>query len=257
MWCRSRDLPYPDTAGKETELWHQLAFEFTQIPEMVKYTWWIDGMPRSFFDQMTRYRKTGFFARSQRIRDQRNFWDSGEILTTPEIAESESRSEIWAKVMEMIQWGYRELLDDGCPAEDARGMLPLHLRTGFAWTLTLRDIAEVFRARTCHLLQQSYWSIIIERFRDDLRDVDTRLDILFQPPCKRPEGQCLSRIEANQRITAVTEGRMDLHPCRIYHDEYEPDLVVIAAIEKGLTRWAESSDEAYERIVGEQNANFL
>jgi hypothetical protein len=223
-----------------------LAFEFTQIPEFPKYSWWIDGMPRSFFDQMTRYRKTGFFARSQRIRDQQGFAARGEYLTTPTIAGHKQASKIYRNVMRQIDGAYTKLVKMGVPAEEARGVLPLHLRTGFGWTLTLRDLAAVFNARTCHLLQQDYWAHVGERMRLDLCAIDPELNILFQPPCMKGRG-CLSKVEADARIEAITTGgRMDLFPCSIYNEKFatpESALRVQRLINMGQTRWASSMQD--------------
>lgn len=248
-WCRSRDLEIPKDGTENRELavntWRMLAFEFTQIPEMVKYTWWIDDMPRSFFDQMTRYRKTGFFARSQRIRNQSGFAARGEYLTTPTIASHKQAAKIYRNAMRQIDGAYTKLIKIGVPAEEARGLLPLHLRTGFTWTLTLRDIKDVFRARTCHLLQQDYWAHIGERMRLDLCKIDEELGILFKPPCQ-VDGTCLSNVEAQARIKALGEGRMDLFPCRIYNEKFtppEPALAVQRMVNTGQTRWASSMEE--------------
>jgi thymidylate synthase (FAD) len=266
VWNRSRDLVVlPKTIGTqgnmkrrqvEIAMFRKLIFEFTQIPEFITFSWWIDGMPRSFFDQMTRYRKTGFFARSQRIRDQRGFAARGEYLTTPEIDENDRATIVYDYAMVHIDVAYAKLIELGIPAEDARGILPLHLRTGFGWTFSLRDFAqEIAKARTCHLLQQEYWAWLLHAMRKQMVLIDPQLDFLFRPPCQRGM-DCLSRIEAEQRREAVLgereDGvtRFDLHPCRIYTEEFmnEPaKSAVEKLVAEGKTRWAKSMED----IVGE------
>jgi hypothetical protein len=120
VWNRSRDLEvlpsdvrgdeYLKRRKAERDLFEKLIYEFTQIPEFITFSWWIDGMPRAFFDQMTRYRKTGFFARSQRIRDQRGFAARGEYLTTPEIAKDENPRQVYDVAMQQIDEAYTELI---------------------------------------------------------------------------------------------------------------------------------------------------
>jgi thymidylate synthase ThyX len=264
VWNRSRDIPlvpnieheaesYLARRKAELEVFHKLIYEFTQIPEFIQFSWWIDGMPRAFFDQMTRYRNTGFFARSQRIRDQRGFAWRGEYLTTPEIARNQAADTIYRETMETIDKTYASLIALGIPAEDARGVLPLHMRTGFGWTFSLRDLAQgITRARTCHLLQQEYWAYVLVSMKQQLSDfVDPELAFLFQPPCER-NGTCLSKIEAEQRSDAVLgrreDGvtRYDLHPCRIYTDNFETSYAkkaINSLVEEGKTRWAKSMEE--------------
>lgn len=264
VWNRSRDLPIAPKSScdaeahlrrrtEERKVFHQLIFEFTQIPEFIQFSWWIDGMPRAFFDQMTRYRKTGFFARSQRIRDQRGFASRGEYLTTPEIARNRKADQIYGLAMKYIDDAYTELLRLGIPAEDARGLLPLHMRTGFGWTFSLRDLAQsITRARTCHLLQQEYWAYVLVAMKQQLVEfVDPELGFLFMPPCER-DGTCLSKIEADQRVDAVLgrradgETRLDLHPCKEYNDRFmvDPDrTAVLELVGEGKTRWAQSMEE--------------
>lgn len=263
VWNRSRDLEVipkgPETAlylkrrTAEKELFEKLIYEFTQIPEFIQFGWWIDGMPRAFFDQMTRYRKTGFFARSQRIRDQRGFSKRGEYLTTPEIETNDAAKVIYKETMSTIDKGYASLLALGIPVEDARGLLPLHMRTGFGWTFSLRDLAQsITRARTCHLLQQEYWAYVLQSMMEQLCEIEPELEILFMPPCKRPGGECLSKIEAHQRTEAVLglredgEVRYDLHPCRIWTERFmvDPERTrVLELVASGKTRWAQSMEE--------------
>ncbi len=275
VWQRSRDYPViqvglPARRIAEVKLFHQLIFDFTQIPEFCTWSWWIDGMPRSFFDQMVRYRKTAFFARSQRIRDQRGFTDRGEYLTTPRIAKNIDWKITYDAAMVMIDAAYTDLLNAGCPAEDARGLLPLHLRTGFAWSMSLRDLAQdIFRARTCHLMQQDYWAHLATQMRKDLENIDTELGTIFRPPCAR-DGTCISPIEAQARNDAVLGAngatkRMDLYPCRIWvkkftKNETEQHLITKAVGSEGGTQWAPTMEEtagAYrkETLQSDQSAD--
>lgn len=256
VWQRSRDYPIvaredPHRREDEVELFHKLIFDFTQIPEFCTWSWWIDGMPRSFFDQMVRYRKTAFFARSQRIRDQRGFADRGEYLTTPRIAENPKWKAEYDNAMWHIDEAYTMLLDSGCPAEDARGLLPLHLRTGFAWSVSLRDLAQdIFRARTCHLMQQDYWAHLATQMRSDLEAIDPELGTIFRPPCAR-DGTCLTPIEAQARNDAVlgangAKQRNDLYPCRVWVKKFsnEPERSAVErAVDQGRTRWAPTMEE--------------
>lgn len=259
IWCRAKDIPIeprgswdpPFTQNlkrreAEVETFRKLVFDYTQIPEMVSFTWWLEGVPRAFFDQVVRHRKTSMFARSQRVRLQKDFADKGEYLTTSECAKDNMREVVYDLAMRQSEKAYNELLELGVPAEDARGVLPLHLRTGFAWGTSLRDLTETFRTRTCHLLQQEYWAPIAKRMRRYLRDIDPELEVIFKPPCQRGAG-CVSTHDAELRVKAVAEGRTDMHPCRIWTDQFADQSTkntLNAMVSAGSLRWATSPEEA-------------
>lgn len=251
VWCRSRDKSpglIETTARRKLaeETFDQIIFDYTQIPEFIKYAWWVEGVPRSFFDQAVRHRKTSMFARSQRVRDCRNFASNGDYLTTHEIAKDDRRREVYETAMWTIETAYAELVKLGTPVEDARGLLPLHLRTGFGWGTTLRDLVDLFDKRTCHLLQQEYWAPVAEQMKTQLvEEVDPKLEVIFQPPCIK-KGVCISPVEATDRTIAVLGGRYDLHPCRIWNARFEkPDSAseVDEYVKDGTTRWAVSPQE--------------
>jgi flavin-dependent thymidylate synthase len=225
----------------------ELIFDYTQIPEMVGFAWWLEGVPRSFFDQAVRHRKTSIFARSQRVRDHSTFADDGDYLTTRDIWEHDDRLIEYETTMKYIQGSYERLLKMGTPVEDARGLLPLHLRTGFAWGTTLRDLVEVFNKRTCHLLQQEYWGPIAQQMLHQLAKVDPELEHIFSPPCVKT-GVCISPVEAQDRTRAyLVEGRKDLRPCRIWNarfEKHEAATAIKRAVDNGLIQWATSPEEA-------------
>lgn len=256
VWCMSRDIPMVGpgllNASKRREAvvktFKELIFDYTQIPEMVGFTWWLEGVPRAFFDQAVRHRKTSIFARSQRVRDHSTFADDEEYLTTRDIWEHPDRLLVYRRTMAAIQDGYEELIKMGTPVEDARGVLPLHLRTGFAWGTTLRDLVETFNKRTCHLLQQEYWGPVAWQMREQMAKlVDPELEHIFAPPCVKT-GVCISPIEAHDRTRAfLVDHRTDLRPCRIWNARFEKHReaeAIKTAVETNQIQWATSPEEA-------------
>jgi hypothetical protein len=231
----------------EVRLFRKLIFDYTQIPEILEFGWWLGGVPRAFFDQAVRHRKTSMFARSQRVIPETDFADRENYLTTSPISSDPYAREVYRKGMGVVQEAYKTLLEMGVPVEDARGILPLHLRTGFMWGTSLRDMAEVFRTRTCHVLQQEYWGPIIQQMSAMCVKIDPELDIIFQPPCLRPENQCVSKTEAMIRVTETVAGlRTDLKPCRLWIEKYEtPELaaVVLDRVAEGKTKWAQAPED--------------
>jgi thymidylate synthase (FAD) len=266
VWQRAKDGPIlpkdqyggwdgqDDRRVAEVATFRKLIFDYTQVPEMVQFTWWLEGVPRAFFDQVVRHRKTSIFARSQRVRKQTGFADKGEYLTTGPIMEREEddvegtkgiKQIIYDQAMRSAQNAYEDLLELGVPVEDARGILPLHLRTGFAWATTLRDLAETFRTRTCNLLQQEYWGPVMQAIRAELVAIDPELEIIFHPPCQRGMG-CVSTHDAQIRADATISGRHDLHPCQIWADQFADQTVgkqLYHIIDAGGSRWAKGPSD--------------
>lgn len=252
VWCRAKDfeeLPRasPERRAAVVDAFKRLIFDYTQIPEMVGFCWWIDDVPRAFFDQVVRHRKTAVFARSQRVRRQLNFARRGEYLTTTPITRDPQAIVVYEAAMHQVEMAYGRLLELGVPQEDARGILPLHLRTGFGWGTSLRDLADVFRTRTCHLLQQEYWAPVAAGMRRALATIDPELDMIFQPPCKRGAG-CVSDHDAALRAGVVIKGEHPdpAPPCRLWADMFAPADVVgplKAAVAAGRAKWAVSPEE--------------
>jgi thymidylate synthase ThyX len=153
--------------------------------------------------------------------------------------------------MSIIDEAYRDLLSLGVPTEDARGIAPLHLRSGMGISLTFRDLSDMFRSRTCHVLQQTYWAPIARQMARDLEKIDKELLIVFNPPCLRPEKRCVSVIEARTRSEHVLAingkaQRNDLYPCRIYNAMFEDSRIahsIDGLVRAGVTRWAPSPQE--------------
>lgn len=256
IWQRAKDQPilptiwggFPNPARRtaEVETFRKLIFDYTQVPEMVQFTWWLEGVPRAFFDQVVRHRKTSIFARSQRVRKQDGFASKREYLTTGPINNDSMAENLYRMSMLQVEKAYERLLALGIPVEDARGILPLHLRTGFAWATSLRDLAECFRTRTCNLLQQEYWGPVMLEIRKHLVSIDPELEVIFQPPCDRGAG-CVSTHDAQIRADATIEGRADLHPCRKWVDKGFATKAVgeklYAIVEAGGSRWAKGPSE--------------
>ena len=254
VWNRTRDIRVlepedPRRRSEEIAVFRKLLWEFTQIPEAIKFTFWIEGVARSFYDQLTRHREPGWFTKSHRIHGVVGFSERGDYLTTEEIASKPKRLEIYERTMRIIDDAYQALVEDGCPMEDARGLLPLHLKSDLMWTLTLRDMTRVFRSRSCHLLQQEYWAFLAEPMRKLLEEIDPELGVIFQPPCLRGDG-CVSPTEANMKIDeVVTRARLDIHPCRLYNELFLVDSdpsrarIVAGMVAAGEIRWAKSAEE--------------
>lgn len=252
VWHRTRDLPIQPEGtearrAEEVDLFRRVVFEEFQFLEMTKFTWWIEGIPRAFFDQLTRHREPGWFTKSHRVYKVEGFAARGDYLTTPEIANDADRRAIYDECMREIDFAYSSLIGMGCSTEDARGVLPLHLKTDLAWTTTLRDLVRIFRQRTCHLFQQEYWAHLMVPMREILVSaVDSELAVIFQPPCMR-DAVCISKVEAQGHVDNILKrGMMDELPCRLFSHFFadaKDDVKIRTLVTEGRVRWAASPDE--------------
>lgn len=252
VWKTTRGYPtaLPGTDVRRqhgVEIFRKLIFDFTPIPEMIKFTFYLDGIPRAMYDQLTRHRQPCFFAVSHRIHPVDGFSERGDYLTTQRVAENPKWRERYDATMEAIDDAYSWLISQGCPIEDARGIMPLHQLTSLYWSVTLRDLVHVFRTRTCHLLQQQYWAPITAGVRSVLVEKEPELGIIFEPPCVKANA-CISPTEASMKSDWTIAGdRQDAHPCRLFIEKFEEPRraqKVRDAVNNGVTRWAESPEEA-------------
>lgn len=250
VWNRARDLPITRDRSKEVEIFRKLIFEFTPIPEMIHFTWWIDGASRAFYDQITRHRRTAWFTKSLRIQGVSGFSTRGDYLTTPRVAVNPRASDAYKRAMLACDQAYMDILSAGVPMEDARGVLPIGLRVALTWNLTLRDMVDVFSKRSCHLLQQEYWAHLAVKMKRELESIDEELGVIFQPPCMRPQPKCLTPLEAEEKVHGVLHSgaiaRRDLHPCRIYTQTWTHPTdrkAVERLIREGVIDWAKTPEE--------------
>jgi len=126
---------------------HLSTFEHTM------FTFGVSGVSRALTHQLVRHRHMSYEQQSQRYIKVRGQFD---YVTPPSI---EARPEIKAKydvLMGEIASFYKEALDAGTPAEDARFVLPNAAETQIVITANARALLDFFSLRTCNNAQ---WEI--------------------------------------------------------------------------------------------------
>jgi len=133
--------------GRVRDAGHLSTFEHTM------FYFGVSGVSRALTHQLVRHRHMSYEQQSQRYIKVKGQFD---YVTPPSI---EARPEIKAKydvLMGEIAAFYKEALDAGTPAEDARFVLPNAAETQIVITANARALLDFFSLRTCNNAQ---WEI--------------------------------------------------------------------------------------------------
>ncbi len=120
--------------------------------EHAVFTFAIDGISRACSHQLVRHRVASYNQQSQRYVT----FDSLEFITPPTIEATEGAAEAFANGNSAALVLYKELLDAGVPAEDARYVLPNAAETKIVVTMNARELLHFFTLRCCNRAQ---WEI--------------------------------------------------------------------------------------------------
>lgn len=126
----------------------------------------LEGVTRALVNQLERQRTAVYIQESLRfsVRDEVD----REIIMPPGIdslPDEDSRKELWRQVVNDISVSYNELISQGIPAEDVRGILPLNTSTRVHYKTNLRNLADHAGLRLCSQAQYEWkvlWRKIIE-----------------------------------------------------------------------------------------------
>ncbi len=124
------------------------------VLEHASFTFGIEGISRAASHQLVRHRLASYSQQSQRYVA---FGGDGFPAVLPDsIAASPARRASFERAMEVCAAAYRELVDDGVPAEDARFVLPNAAETKIIVTMNARELLHFFALRCC---ERAQWEI--------------------------------------------------------------------------------------------------
>jgi len=142
-----------DRAEQEALLKKILGLGHLSVLEHASFTFGIEGISRACSHQLVRHRIASYSQQSQRYVSHRERF---EAVTPPSIAERSDLQQRYEALLEEIHSVYRELLDNGIPAEDARFVLPNAAATKLVMTMNARELLHFFNLRCCRRAQ---WEI--------------------------------------------------------------------------------------------------
>ncbi|MEZ4601517.1 MAG: FAD-dependent thymidylate synthase [Syntrophotaleaceae bacterium] len=165
-----------------------LSLGHLSVLEHASFTFGIEGISRACSHQLVRHRLASYSQQSQRYVSHKELFAA---VTPPSISEKPDLLQRYDALLEEIHLLYRDLLEAGIPAEDARFVLPNAAQTKLVMTMNARELLHFFGLRCCRRAQ---WEIR-EMATEMLRLARTAAPLLFAAagpgcltgPC--PEGR--------------------------------------------------------------------
>lgn len=121
--------------------------------EHATFTFAIEGVSRACTHQLVRHRMASFNQQSQRYV---KLADTFTYITPPSITENAELKAAFEAQVEAAFRAYKDLLDSGVEAEDARYILPQAGETKIVVTMNARELLHFFALRCCNRAQ---WEI--------------------------------------------------------------------------------------------------
>lgn len=123
------------------------------VLEHASFTFGVEGVSRALLAQLTRHRIASFSVQSQRYV---KFKNGVEFVTPDTIKKDKTLLKKYNDFLKATEKLYKEYLDAGIPAEDARYILPNASATKIIITMNARELRHFFALRCCNRAQ---WEI--------------------------------------------------------------------------------------------------
>jgi thymidylate synthase ThyX len=197
------------TNAERQELYAQVLNTKLQMPfEAVKFHFVVEGVTRAFANQMVRQRTAAYAQRSDRFAVQEGehlpvalppslagtqaVWrqheaaalsvyptqDAGDadverFVANSMIRESDAERQRWTwdKTVEHVHASQQNLVVQGMPQEDVRGLLPINLLTTIHYITDLRALLDHGGNRLCTQAQFE-WKLVFSRIKQAIRNYD-------------------------------------------------------------------------------------
>jgi thymidylate synthase (FAD) len=125
----------------------------TSALEHASYSFAIDGVSRALTHQLVRHRLASYNQQSQRYV---SYADEPQFVIPPSVASDPVALKRFKTACTAAFAAYKEALDSGVPAEDARYLLPNAMETKIVVTMNIRELLHFFELRCC---KRAQWEI--------------------------------------------------------------------------------------------------
>jgi len=194
---KMRDLPLEKFLGRILKMGH------LSVLEHASFTFGVDGISRVTSHQLVRHRLASYSQQSQRYVK----FSSPEYVTPDTIGNDEKLSRLFTEAMDGIFNLYKDLVDSGVPAEDARFVLPNAACTRIILTMNARELLHFFRLRCCERAQWEIRAMATEM----LKLARQKAPFIFRDsgpacvtgPCSEGEMTCARPAEIRARFKAL------------------------------------------------------
>lgn len=121
--------------------------------EHASYTFAVDGVSRAMTHQLVRHRLASYNQQSQRYVA---YDEEPHFIVPPTVADDPAALSRFDAATSAAFAAYRELIESGVPAEDARYLLPNAMETKIVITMNVRELLHFFELRCC---KRAQWEI--------------------------------------------------------------------------------------------------
>lgn len=194
------DLMGREQSEQELLLQKILDLGHLSVLEHAVFSFGVEGISRACSHQLVRHRLASFSQQSQRYVSHS---DRFEAVTPPSVSDDPKLSGRFEAMLDDIHTLYRDMVDAGIPAEDARFLLPNAATTKIIITMNARELRHFFLLRCCRRAQ---WEIQLMA-KEMLRQARLAAPQLFAkagPGCL--DGPCP---EGKMTCGAITEVRQE------------------------------------------------
>lgn len=146
-------ISYEKFLGKILKMGH------LSVLEHASFSFGIEGISRATSHQLVRHRLASYSQQSQRYVTAKK----PEYVIPPSIEGDDEKRQKFEEAVKNVYGLYKELVDSGVPAEDARFLLPNAACTKIIVTMNARELLHFFKLRCC------------ERAQWEIRDMATRM----------------------------------------------------------------------------------
>jgi len=120
--------------------------------EFVEFKFLFEGVSRALQQQLTRSRHASYAIQTLRIVDMKKW----TYETGPSIKGNVDREVVYDSTMRNIDHAYKVLIELGTEVEDARGILPLNIKTNMCMKIDMRNFITLSRKRMSGRVQNEY-----------------------------------------------------------------------------------------------------
>jgi thymidylate synthase (FAD) len=181
-----------------------LSLGHTSVLEHANFTFGIEGISRACSHQLVRHRLASYAQQSQRYVSHKERFAA---VTPPSIEQRPELLQRYQSLLDEIHGVYRELIDAGVPAEDARFVLPNAAQTKLVLSMNARELLHFFNLRCCRRAQWEIRAMAKEMLRL-LRPVAPLIFATAGPGCL--QGACPEGAMSCGAIKAVRQEYADL-----------------------------------------------
>ena len=171
---KSHDLITPDSAknfvSKIAQRGHESVIEHYNIT--VRFF-----CNRGFTHELVRHRLAAYSQESTRYcnYNKDKFGNEITVIKPFEVEEGTKEYELWLEAMKNAEKSYMAMIENGSKPENARGVLPIDIKTEIVITANIREWKHIFGLRTSKAAHPSMRELMIPL----LKDFQASIPVLF------------------------------------------------------------------------------